>query len=220
MKILRRKLICYSDQLIPETAEIDKYLLSFLGTNQPRIGYIPSASDPTRKYFQNQQAYYARYNINLEPNFELDNIYRPEHLDALFTADAIHLSGGNTFNFLHWLRVRNLLDALRQYVEQGGVLVGVSAGAILMTPDIRTALLCGDTAPIENIETGGLGLVDFAIVPHFGCYATLEQLENYSRENCITVYACSDSAGIVIEDDKVECIGNVKVIRNGLVTKL
>jgi hypothetical protein len=38
------------------------------------------------------------------------------------------------------------------------VLIGVSAGAILMTPSVNSARLCGDA---------GLGLVDFHIWPHF-----------------------------------------------------
>jgi dipeptidase E len=67
------------------------------------------------------------------------------------------------------------VDVLRQYVARGGVLIRVSAGAILMTPDIRTTLLCGDTLPAEEIEPRGLGLVDFAFVPHLGRHVALNR---------------------------------------------
>lgn len=215
---VERKLVLYSAQLIPETQEIDRHLLVLLGKERPRIAYIPSASDPTRKYYQVQQAYYARYGIDLAPYFELDKTYRLDDLSALLTADAIHLSGGQTFYFLHWLRVRNLMEVLRQYAADGGILIGVSAGAILMTPDIRTTLLCGETRPSEKIEPRGLGLVDFAFVPHLGRYATLVDIETYSQQNNIMVYGCPDNAGIIVENNHVECIGDVIAFKNGLAT--
>jgi dipeptidase E len=214
VEIHKRKLIFYSDQLIPQTAELDQHLLALIGKERSRIGYIPSAGDPTRKYYQAQKAYYARYGIDLDPYFELDDAYKPDDLDALLTADAIHLSGGNTFYFLYRLRARNLSDLLRQYVTQGGVLVGVSAGAILMTPDIRTSLLCGDMTPSETIEPNGLGLVDFAFVPHLGRFGTMANLESFSKQNHIMIYACPDNAGIVVEDDCVQCIGDVVTIKD------
>jgi dipeptidase E len=104
--------------------------------------------------------------VDLSPYFELGDGYNPDELDTLLTCDAIHLSGGNTYYFLHWLRVRNLLIRLREYVARGGVLIGVSAGAILMTPNIGSASLCGDM-PLEGMtDYAALGLVDFAFVPH------------------------------------------------------
>ena len=45
--------------------------------------------------------------------------------------DAIHLTGGNTFQFSYWLRERGLDAELKRYAKAGGVLIGVSAGAIL-----------------------------------------------------------------------------------------
>lgn len=129
------------------------------------MGYIPSSGDPERTYFQERQAYYARYDITMPIYFELDVIYQPDLLDRRFACDAIHLTGGNTYYSLHWLRKRKLIKRLREYVAWGGVLVGVSAGAILMTEDISTAALCGDE-PIEEQNPSGLELVDFAFVPH------------------------------------------------------
>lgn len=215
---VKRKLVFYSNQVRPDTEEIDRRLLALLGKEKPRIGYIPSVSDPTEMYYQAQKAYYRHYDIDLEPCFGLDNRYTLDDLGALLTADAIHLSGGNTFYFLHWLRVRNMLDTIKQYVERGGVLIGVSAGAILMTPDIRTTLLCGDVLPPQEIAPQGLGLVDFAFVPHWGSYAAMEEIKSYSRKNSNQViYACSDNGGIIVENEHVQLVGDVSAIKNGSV---
>lgn len=103
----------------------------------------------------------------MEVYFELDVDFSKDTLPALLSCDAVHLSGGNTFYFLRWLRRRAMLPVLRDYVARGGVLIGVSAGAILMTPDVSTSALCGDTFVEEFSDPAALGLVDFQFLPHF-----------------------------------------------------
>ena len=205
-----KKLVLYSDQ-IPSTSEkIDKELLNLLDRSAPIIGYIPSCADPQRKYYKERQAYYSRLGMNLEVYFELDEEYHPDLLESLLSCDAIHISGGNTYYFLYWLRKREMLLPLRQYVEQGGVLIGVSAGSILMTPDISTSALCGDEVISGETDFSGLSLVDFAFVPHFGDIPiNLDDLKKYSRDNQVVVYACRDSGGIVVTEDDVNCGGDV-----------
>jgi dipeptidase E len=109
-----------------------------------------------------------------------------------------------------------MLAPLRQYAARGGVLIGVSAGAILMTPDIATAALCGDEPLEGETDLAALHLVDFAFVPHFGeIPCDLVALQAYSRSRQAVLYACRDGDGIVVEDDQVKCIGDVLVIVNG-----
>ena len=55
-----RKLVLYSDQIPHATDSIDRELLALLGRPNPMIGYIPSSSDPQRKYHEERRAYYAR----------------------------------------------------------------------------------------------------------------------------------------------------------------
>lgn len=214
-----KKLVLYSEQISSETQAIDQRLLDLVGKQNPTLGYIASSSDPERVWFTQQHRYYHAMGLPLSVYFELDVAYEPEKMAALFACDAIHLSGGNTFYFLHWLRQRNMLAPLRRYVAQGGVLIGVSAGAILMTPDVSTSNFCEDASVAELTDYAGLDLVDFAFVPHWGAYkATLADLEAYSEQQQITVYGCPDGAGIVVEDQQVESFGDVVVVKNDRVS--
>ena len=211
-----RRLVLYSDQILPETEKIDQELMALFDKSSPTIGYIPSSADPQRKYYEEQRAYYTRLGMTLSTYFELDKVYDPSRLEVLLDCDAIHLTGGNTYYFLHWLRKRNMLSPLRQYVARGGVLIGVSAGAIMMTPDITTAALCGDEPFEDDTDLAALHLVDFAFVPHFGDTAFgLEELQAYSRDCQMDIYACRDGDGIIVKDDRVKCIGDVTAIVNG-----
>lgn len=208
-----KKLVLYSDQIPPLSDEIDTELKKLFDKTNPRIGFIPSASDPERRYYTECKSFYYRLGMSLDVYFELDKEWKPELLESLLDCDAIHLSGGNTYYFLYWLRRRNMMDTLIRYVDRGGVLIGVSAGSILMTPDISTAALCGDEVLAGETDFSGLGLVDFSFAPHFrNIPADINDLKQYSRDKQIRVYAASDSGGIIIIENEVTCIGDVILI--------
>lgn len=206
------KLVLYSDQIPTQTDCVDGRLLALLGKRQASMAYVPSAPDPSRVFYRNCKERYARLGIELLPYVDITDLESRAHLDTMLNADAIHLSGGNTFVFLNQLRKHGLLDPLRHYAANGGILVGVSAGAILMTPCIHTSLLCGDVqppSPSAPPNTTGLKLVEFAFVPHFGRYATMSDLQKYSNQHSQTVYGCPDGAAMVVDGDTLECIGDV-----------
>ena len=210
-----KKLVLYSDQIPPLTNEIDNELKTLFDKSSPKIGFIPSSSDPNRHYFNERKNFYYQLGMDLSVYFELDIEYKPDLLESLLKCDAIHLSGGNTYYFLHWLRRRNMMNTLVRYVTQGGILIGVSAGSILMTPDITTSSLSGDEIIKGETDYTGLGLVDFLFVPHFGDKpVTLEDLKRYSRDKQRVVYAARDSGGIVVIDSEVKCIGDIIRIDN------
>ena len=211
------KLVLHSDQVLPASKEVDERMLALIGRDRPKIGYLPSSSDPDRRWFQACQDYYSQYQIALDLYFGLDQAYDPSKLDSLMACDAIHLSGGNTYLFRHRLSERNMFESLLSFAAKGGVLIGVSAGAILMTSHISTSLLCGDMPVTDAAEDSGLSLVEFGFVPHVGKYGIgVQELFEYSVRLQTTVYGCPDGAGIVVDDDQIECIGDVIIATEGI----
>jgi len=212
-----RKLVLYSDQLVPDTDAIDRRLLSLVGTRGRRVGYIPSQPDRERRWFAPRVAYYARLGLAIEVYFGLEDDYAPGDLSRLLSCDAIHLAGGNTFRFLHWLRSRGMIHVLRDYVAGGGVLIGVSAGAILMTPNIGTAALCVGDDPYPGLDDlSGLSLVDFEFLPHFdGSPSATAELLAHSKTAAGRVYACRDGGGIVVDGDDIETFDRLVCAEKG-----
>ncbi len=188
---------------------MDRRLLDLVGSNRPRLGYIPSEGDSMRRYYRDRVEWYAYYGITLPVYFELDRDYRPELLDDLWECDAIHLSGGNTYYFLYWLRKRELLEPLREFVAKGGVLIGVSAGGILLTPEIGVSGLLGDR-PLDDLDDlSGLNLVDFSFAPHINTLRDTRPLKEYARKTGRPVYGCRDGDGILVDGSRVEFIGQI-----------
>jgi dipeptidase E len=205
-----KTLVLLSNQIVPGSEKLEREWLALLGKTHPLIGYIPSCSDPERLYFREQAAYYTRCGAEMAVYFELEAAYAPERLAELLACDAIHLSGGNTFHFLHWLRQRSMLGVLQRYVAEGGILIGASAGAILMTADIGTSILCGDNPQEADPDWSGLGLVNFAFVPHLDSIPDgAESIQNYANRQQVRVYACRDGDGLIVQNDQIRCFGDV-----------
>jgi dipeptidase E len=207
------RLALYSDQEGPANSRVDARLLQLIAVSRPRIGYFSSSPDPDRAFFERKRAYYARIGAHLQSYVDAACEPMDSAVDAALRCDAIHLSGGNTYAFLRWLRHHGLLPTLRAYAEAGGVLVGASAGAILMTPDIRTAALCGDVHDATLDGYQGLGLTSFLFWPHHpGCAATGAGW-SLSLPRDLPVYACPDGSGIVVEGSSVEALGEARPLQ-------
>jgi len=218
---MNKKLVLYSDQEIPENKKVDLKLLELLGKSKPQIGYIPSRSDLERKYFGEKVEYYKQYGITDLFYFDLDQEFDEQKIEKLVSCDAIHLSGGNTFYFLHILKKRKFVTILRDFVRKGGVLIGVSAGSILMSNTINIVNIKDyDENTISLDDLTSLGLVDFEFFAHLNQREEwLDRVVEYSKTSKSVIYACNDSDGIIINGNKTEFLGGILRIEKGKITK-
>lgn len=208
------RLALYSDQEIVSNREMDARLLELIGRERPSVAYIPSAAHPERLYYNRKRAYYERLGVDLALYIEPDRELTSGDERALLQCDAVHLSGGNTFSFLEWLRRRGVLSMLRTYAFEGGVLVGDSAGAILMTPDVRLATAAGDVPPAGYLDPSALALIDFHFWPHYAGPSTHGSHAGLLNE-LPRVYACADGGGVVVDGDRIETFGGVATLWHG-----
>lgn len=203
-----KKLALYSDQ--SGHPDMDARLLQLMGCAAPRIGYIASAPDPQRVYFGDRRRFYAGVGARLA--VYVDELTAPtdDEWNELLACDAIHLSGGNTFHFHRWLVERGVFAKLRAFADQGGVLIGVSAGAILMTPDTRAAALCGDQRSEYADDDRALARVNFHFWPHFTDARPDGETVRLAAE-LVPLYCCGNGSGVIVEDNLIEVFGAVKL---------
>jgi len=214
-----KKLVLYSsDQAVDDNYTLDLELLKLIGKSAAKIAYIPAESEQDKKYFQEKAVHYAQYGINELLYFDLDQEFNTMKISELLVCDAIHLSGGNTGKFLNALRNRGFIDVLRYYVQCGGVLTGVSAGAIIMSDDIKICTVHPYEYELDEVsEFDSLGLTDFDFYPHydFSDSVTNAICEYSLNNNQRVIYACPDGSGIVINNDSVEFVGRMLKIQGG-----
>ncbi|HEY1992460.1 MAG TPA: dipeptidase PepE, partial [Gammaproteobacteria bacterium] len=108
---------------------------AFLGPGVRRLLFIPYAS-VGRSY----QEMTGRVREALEGlGYEVIGLHdAPDPVGALRAAEAVAVSGGNTFRLLHELYRRNLLDVLRDRVRAGLPYLGISAGSNVACPTMQT----------------------------------------------------------------------------------
>lgn len=213
------KLVLYSGGLEKENQLLDQSFQELLGKKNPVVTFIPSSSYLSEQEFKTFVKHYSKFKITRFIHFPVDVPFDRIIFQEVFKSDAIHLAGGNTFYFLNSLRKANLIPALRKFVEKGGVLSGLSAGAILMTENIEMAAYPEfdrdeNTVNIKNLSS--MNLVNFAFFPHFKNSARYDAaFKKYSRVKKKVIYACPDGAGIVINGEEIRFCGPCYVYANG-----
>jgi dipeptidase E len=119
--------------------------------------------------------------------------------------DVLLVNGGDPLYLCYWMRESGLADLLPSLRDT--VYVGLSAGSIVMAPDI------GERFVTWRPPTGGdrtLGLVPFAMFPHLENEAlpefTMGDAEKWAALMSVPGYAIGDETAIEVVDGAVEVI--------------
>jgi dipeptidase E len=101
----------------------------------------------------------------IHASYRLDGIHtHADPVEAVRTAPAIFVGGGNTFRLLAELYRLELLDLIRERVRAGMPYLGISAGCNVACPTIKTTNDMPITLPPS---LAALGLVPFQVNPHY-----------------------------------------------------
>ncbi|MEZ9822008.1 Type 1 glutamine amidotransferase-like domain-containing protein [Shewanella sp. 10N.286.45.A1] len=204
-----------SQPTTPNAMRAISALLSAVAKEKPNVGYIASQPDPNREYFTQTQRLYQSLNAQMSVYLELESGFNHEALNALLNCDVIHLSGGDTQRFLRSVKQRELNTVLKSFVKDGGAIVGVSAGAMLLTPSIASATLCGDVITDEEAALSAISLVNFQFVPH----VTDEQLNQIHFKQQLSelkspCYLCSDNDAVLQMGKELLLYGTPTLYKN------
>lgn len=211
------KNICLLSMMSPLDEDLRQALAREILKRGIKVAYISSSPQSgDRPYYQSTIADYAAISPDIRVDyFDLSDAFTDEMLVALLSYAAIYLSGGNTFTFMDMARKRGLQATLEQYLANGGVLIGASAGSIMCTPSIELAKF-GDENEVSMTDFSGFGFVDFEFHPHFtDGQDERERLAEYQRTHKRKIYTCKDGAGLHVSGSGVETFGDASKLRVG-----
>jgi dipeptidase E len=151
--------------------------------------------------------------IGLHARLPGSRFYRdPQRLNTIImNSDAIYLMGGNTFEYLAYARSIGLFDMLARFEAAGGMLLAESAGSIILSATIATALVpttCPDEQLIELDDYRGMGRIPFHVSPHFDPAAKvaareLDELQTLASLTQCPVWVLQDGEGLKLEGKSV-----------------
>lgn len=189
-----------------QTRIIDEYFASMLNIDQ-RLLYIPVAMEA------NVEAYNECYEW-------LTGVFRPlgvtcfemwtdlddKRLEDLRCFSAVYIGGGNTFHLLKKLKDTKFSELLSQYISEGGIVYGGSAGGIILGSHIETCALNDDNTT-GMMDYSGLGCIgSYAIHCHYerGQEGFIHSLTSKWNK---PVIALSEETGIAVQGNQIKVIG-------------
>lgn len=178
-----------------ETLAIDEAIVKASGKSNPKLLFIPTASNDHPGYIQTIQNVYGKQLGCVVDVLQLiDNDKQHEDLQRqIMDADIIYVGGGNTQKLLDVIKQFQLEDTIKKSYQNGTILSGVSAGSLCWfrlgsseTTDYNTS----EQSMYKIIE--GLNFIDAMHCPHYNEVDAHIDFDQKIIKN--------DSIGIGIED--------------------
>src|SRR6187549_859990 len=135
----------------------------------------------------------------------LPSIKREYWVAAVQETDALLVWGGDVFYLCRWMRESGLADLLPSLRET--VYVGVSAGSMVTAPIFGETY---DDPQTPFVIATGLGLVDFALLPHLDHEnhpeSSTARVERMAAEVPVSTYGIDDQTAIQVIDGTIEVV--------------
>jgi dipeptidase E len=158
----------------PNNPLLEDYLLSLVGSQQPRVCFVPTAGGDADSYIV--KFYNAFGNGRSVPTHL--SLFRRTVADLrtfILGQDIVYVGGGNTANMLAAWRVHGLDEVLREAWSSGIILCGPSAGAVCWFESGVTDSFGQPLQPITNC----LGFLPGSHCPHYD--SELQRRPTYQR---------------------------------------
>jgi dipeptidase E len=203
----RQRLILAGGGDAPESGAIDNLFTSLL--RMPSILYLPQAVSPRiwseKKALEWMREHSIFDGINIEVARDLESLT----IEDMKRHGAVYIMGGNTFDLVAQLRAANAHIPLQGFIADGGLVYGLSAGAILLGASIRPATIGpeADSNDVGLSDLSGLGCLGrFSVTCHYESSFDRQIVEYVSggEESLIAIH---EAGGLYIEGDKALVVG-------------
>jgi len=191
-------------------SEIKDDFLSLLSKspNQIKVAFILTASYPEPNPWYVEKSLKTLRSLGFktrEVDLRIENL--KSLTEKLSATDVIYVDGGNTFYLLSWVRKSGFDKALQEFLERGGVYVGVSAGSYIACPTIEMA---NWKRPDRNLvglaDLTSLNLISFLLTAHYTVDSETSIRQGSIKSGYPTV-ALSDGQAVLVDGEKVKVVG-------------
>jgi dipeptidase E len=188
-----------------QTWRIDREIVSMAGVERPHVLFIPTAMDDAPEHIDAfQKLYGKKLGCEVQVLKLVRNPMSVAQIEAFIdNSDLIYAGPGNTQHMLDIWRQKGIDVLLRRAAEKGGVMCGMSAGAICWFDKGHSDSARYDGgAKWSYGPVSGLGLIDAIFCPHYHTQKREQDLAKMVVETTQVAIACDDDAAFSVEDDK------------------
>lgn len=106
-----------------ETTLIDKEIIKQTGKSNPKLLFIPTASNDSEMYFQIIKKHYSKLSCRVDVLYIIkDKLTKKQIEDKIYSTDIIYVGGGNTLKMMTIWRKLGIDDILKKSHKRGIVL--------------------------------------------------------------------------------------------------
>jgi dipeptidase E len=187
-------------RLVPQ--DLKNMSIGIISTSQPKLKEQHPQMISVKNTFHEMGAENVQFiDIEFEDRYKLKNF------------DIIFLNGGYPFYLLYHLKKSGSDMVLNELIDDGKVVIGLSAGSIALGPD---NYMCNYLYPEDNTfnttDLSALNAVDVRIYPHYkehcGVYTNLEErISEFEQRYNYKVTRLNNSQAILVLGNEIEKIG-------------
>ncbi len=197
--------------------------LKFISLNYPKfkkVCYIPAEIEDSEG--EVRQALKDFTKIVKIKRFELaalENEKSQSVKSKIKKADILFLGGGNTFHLFDQIKKHKLKSCFSSFLKEGKLIVGLSAGGIVLSPSLLMACFPSkdaDDCDVNRLDFRGLDLMPFEVCPHYKSSAhMMKDLMIYSSLHRPPLYSLKDGDFISIGEKGVHASSRVQLFFRG-----
>ncbi|MDO4996765.1 MAG: Type 1 glutamine amidotransferase-like domain-containing protein [Bacilli bacterium] len=190
-----------------ETKEIDIEAVKMTGKEKPNFLFVGIASQFADSYYDAMKAIYKELGCECQ-YLKKKNIINNRDIveNKIRNADIIYIGGGDTIKLMTELEEYNLKDLFVDAVNSNKVIVGISAGAIMLCSEgySDSLKIRGESDKYDFIK--GLGILPIVFSPHHS-----EEKDNELNDEIgnRTIYGLENGVALKIEDNKYTVVKSI-----------
>ncbi|HHU06728.1 MAG TPA: type 1 glutamine amidotransferase-like domain-containing protein [Clostridiaceae bacterium] len=147
------------------------YLKQFVGREAKSVEmvFVPTAGNPDKDvwWIDKDRDVLSKMGFSFK-ELDIANKKAQELQGALDGVDVVYIAGGYTYYLLEQMRISGFDKMLQEFIEQGGMYAGASAGALVAGPDIEPCAAMDDPKYGPGLKSSaGLNLVKIVPMPHY-----------------------------------------------------
>ncbi len=129
--------------------------------------------------------------------------------------NSLFIGGGNTYKLLNYLKQSEGYRKIEEFIKNGGIVFGGSAGAIIFGKDIQTCNICSnDENRWPDLDTSGFDVINGkSLSCHYGSEGRTKEHDNNSEKyerSGFDIISLTEEQSALVTDEKVEIIDNSK----------
>lgn len=192
-----------------ETLKIDRELLRLSGKKNPKLLFIPTASNDSPGYVAVAEKYFGK---KLGCTVETLLLWRGKQSKSqiekkILSADIVYVGGGNTSKMIRLWKKLGVDAMLKNAAQRGVILSGVSAGAVCWFKEANSDSEKMIDPKADYIKIKCLNFVPLFVCPHFDAEKDRQSsLKRMLKENGGAAVAVDNCAALEIVDDTYRVI--------------